>query len=347
MMVLVIFAISTVLMILHKMENPYIKQYPDLMSGKKVMYVHGFMSSAQSGTVKLLQDCMPNAQVIAEDLPLHPEEAMQLLKNLCETEKPDLIIGSSMGGMFTEMLYGYDRILTNPAFRMGDTMSSSTGKQVFQNPRKDGVQEFMVTKGLIKEYKDITEHCFEGINEEEKQHVYGLFGDHDPIVHTYDLFLEHYPHAIKFHGEHRLIDKVVHHYLIPVIRWIDDKQNGKERPIVYIAYDALHDAFDNATSSMHKAYEMLLEYYQVYIVASAPTNQHDYITKVQTWVEDYLSAPAFNHIIFTNQKNLLYGDYMIDPLPDDNFMGTNIQYGSDEFKTWEEIITFFERLGGQ
>ena len=139
----------------------------------------------------------------------------------------------------------------------------------------------------------------------------------------------------------------MHHYLIPVIRWIDDKQNGKERPIVYIAYDALHDAFDNATSSMHKAYEMLLEYYQVYIVASAPTNQHDYITKVQTWVEDYLSAPAFNHIIFTNQKNLLYGDYMIDPLPDDNFMGTNIQYGSDEFKTWEEIITFFERLGGQ
>ena len=38
---------------------------------------------------------------------------------------------------------------------------------------------------------------------------------------------------------------------------------------------------------------------------------------------------------------------MIDPIPDDNFMGTNIQYGSDEFKTWEEIITFFERLGGQ
>ena len=29
------------------------------------------------------------------------------------------------------------------------------------------------------------------------------------------------------------------------------------------------------------------------------------------------------------------------------FMGTAIEYGNDEFKTFEEIITFFERLGGQ
>ena len=32
---------------------------------------------------------------------------------------------------------------------------------------------------------------------------------------------------------------------------------------------------------------------------------------------------------------------------DDNFMGTGIQLGSDKFKTWDEIITYFERLGGQ
>ena len=54
-----------------------------------------------------------------------------------------------------------------------------------------------------------------------------------------------------------------------------------------------------------------------------------------------------NHLIFTNQKNLLYGDYFIDPQPNPDFMGTTIAFGSDEFKTWEEVITFFERLGGQ
>ena len=114
-----------------------------------------------------------------------------------------------------------------------------------------------------------------------------------------------------------------------------------------IDFDALHDSYMKATSSMHKAYEMLIEHYNVYIVAPAPTNDHEYMAKVQTWVEEYLSTPAYNHINFCNQKNLLYGDYFIDPSPCDGFMGTTIEYGSDEFKTFEEIITFFERLGGQ
>ena len=329
------------------MENQYTKQFPDLMSGKKIMYVHGFLSSGQSGTVKMLQELMPNATLIAEDIPVHPVEAMEMLCQMQETEKPDLIIGTSMGGMFTEMLHGTDRILVNPAFEMGNTMSSMTGKQEFQNPRKDGVMELMVTKGLIKEYRDITAKCFNNITPEEQARVYGLFGDKDPVVHTFDIFHEYYPNAIRFHGEHRLIDKIALHYLSPVIRWIDDKQNGKERPIVYIAFDALHDSYGKPTSSMHKAYEMLIEHYHVYIVAPAPTNNHTSIQEVQDWVEEYLSTPAYNHVLFVNQKNLLYGDYFIDSHPCKDFMGTNIEYGSDEFKSFEDIITFFERLGGQ
>ena len=104
--------------------NPYIKQFPDLMSGKKIMYVHGFLSSAQSGTVKMLQELMPNATLVAEDIPVHPEEAIEMLQKMAETEQPDLIIGTSMGGMYTELLKGFDRILVNPAFEMGNTMSS-------------------------------------------------------------------------------------------------------------------------------------------------------------------------------------------------------------------------------
>ena len=126
------------------MDNPYITQYPDLMSGKTILYIHGFGSSAQSGTVKRIQDTLPNAKVIAYDMPLHPEEAMELLHRICEEQKPDLIIGSSMGGMYTEMLYGFDRICVNPAFQMAETMKEHgmTGKQLWQNPRADGEKEF-------------------------------------------------------------------------------------------------------------------------------------------------------------------------------------------------------------
>ena len=48
--------------------NSYIKQFPDLMSCKKIMYVHGFLSSAQSGTVKMLQELMPNALLLSSYL---------------------------------------------------------------------------------------------------------------------------------------------------------------------------------------------------------------------------------------------------------------------------------------
>ena len=91
-------------------ENKYVLQYPSLMKGKKIMYVHGFMSSAQSGTVARIREMLPSADVLAYDLPLHPEEAMALLREKCKEQNPDLIIGTSMGGMYTEMLYGYDRI---------------------------------------------------------------------------------------------------------------------------------------------------------------------------------------------------------------------------------------------
>lgn len=329
------------------LENQYVKQYPDLMSGKKIMYVHGFGSSAQSGTVTMLQTLLPNAKVVARDIPIHPEEAMSMLKDMCAEEQPDLIIGTSMGGMYTEMLHGFDRIIVNPAFEMGDTMSKFTGKQVFQNPRQDGVQEFMVTKGLIKEYQEITTRCFADIDSEERGRVVGLFGDADPVVHTFDIFAQHYPTAIRFHGEHRLTDKIAMHYLVPTIRYIDDRQSGKERPIVYIDIATLRDSYGKATASMHKAYETLIEKYNVYVLAPSLTNSPSAMVEDMKWVEEYLSAPAWGRVIFSNERQLQYGDYLITTSEQPDFMGTTIVWGSDEFKTWEEIITFFDRLGGQ
>lgn len=329
--------------------NSYIKQFPGLMKGKKILYVHGFGSSGQSGTVTRIREVLPGATVIAPDLPLHPEEAMALLHTVCKDEQPDLIIGTSMGGMYTEMLYGYDRIVVNPALQMGDTMASHNmvGAQHFNNPRRDGVQDFMVTKAIVREYKEMTARCFSGANEEEQQRIVGLFGDEDTTVDTFDLFSRHYRHAIRFHGEHRMNDKSFMHSVLPVIRWIDDRQEGRERPIVYIGIDTVADSWGKPASSMMKAVRRLLEHYALYFVAPAPTNDRDYLPRTQQWCEEHINVPAYDRVVFTNQKHLLYGDYLIDCGSGAGFMGTHLQYGSDTFKTWEEIIEYFERLGGQ
>ena len=325
------------------------KTYPVLMKGKKIMYVHGFGSSGQSGTVTLLRTLMPVATIIAPDLPLHPAEALALLQQTCDAEKLDLIIGTSMGGMYAEMLRGTDRILINPAFEMGDTMvkHNMVGKQTFQNPRTDGIQDFIVTKALGNEYKEITTLLFNGIDEAEQQRVIGLFGDEDTSVDTFDLFAQHYPTAIRFHGGHRLTDKIAMHYLVPLIRQIDDKQTGRQRPIVFIHANTLADSYQKPMPSMHKAYEMLIENYDVYILAPSPTNAPEHLTAQLAWVEQYLNAPAFNRVVFCNNANLLYGDYLISRHEHPNFLGSSILFGGNDLKTWDDVIVFFDRLGGQ
>jgi predicted esterase YcpF (UPF0227 family) len=327
--------------------NPYIKQYPELLKGKKVMYVHGFGSSGQSGTVDRIRTVFPNAEVIAPDLPIIPQEAMALLQDLCRKEQPQLIIGTSMGGMYTEMLYGYDRILVNPALQMGDTMKEHgmIGAQHFSNPRQDGVQDFMVTKALVKAYKEMTEQCFAGVKPEEQNRVWGLFGDEDTTVNTYDLFREHYHQAVRFHGEHRMNDNSFMHSVVPVIRWVSDRQEGRERPIVYISTNTLIDQYGKPRSSSQKAIRQLIETYQLYFVAPATVDANCY-AEVNDWLYEYINVPAYGHTIFTNQPQLLYGDYLIDTQKVDG-MATLIQFGSDTFKIWDDIISYFERLGGQ
>ena len=333
------------------MDNQYQKTFPTVMAGKKLLYVHGFGSAGSTHTAQMLREMMPKCTVLSPDLPIHPEEALAMLHHLVNDEQPDLIIGTSMGGMYTEQLKGFDRICVNPAFQMAETMHEHgmVGKQTFQNPRQDGVQEFIVTKAMVKEYKAATELCFQDIDDEERNRVFGMFGDNDQTVHTYDLFLEHYPNAIHFHGEHRLNDKVLLHYLMPVIRWIDDRQEGRERRKVLIDYDIMHDSYMKPVSSLRKAYEMLIENYEVYIVAKAPTAHPDKMKEVTAWVEEYINVPAWNHIVFTNQPEMINGDYFIvkGEEIDDLFFGTVLHYGKDELKTFEDVITFFERLGGQ
>ena len=326
------------------MENQYIKQFPDLMSGKTLLYVHGFGSSGQSGTVSRLRQVLPSARVVAPDLPIHPEEAMQLLHDICEKEQPSLIIGTSMGGMYAEQLYSYDRICINPALQIADTMQAHgmTGTQTFQNPRQDGVQQFYVDKALVKEYRLVSEQRFSGLSDEERRRVVGLFGDKDDLVDTFDLFTQHYPLATHFHGEHRMDDRSYMHSVMPVIRWIDDRQEHRERPIIYIGIETLVDGFQKPTSSSQKAVRQLIEHYQVYFVAPV-----DHCEQTAAWLEEYINVPAWRHTLFAYQRQLLLGDYLIEKEQTKDAMTTRLEYGSDTFKTWEDLLDYFNRLGGQ
>ncbi len=318
------------------------------MKGKKILYIHGFGSSGQSGTVKHIREMLPECEVIAPDLPIHPHEAMDLLRELCQLENPDLIIGTSMGGMYAEQLRGYDRILVNPALQMDETISKNhmLGKVTFQNPRKDGIQEFIMTKKLQEEYREVVIKRFEGLTDEDRGRVWGLFGLEDTLVDTYDIFAENYPNAVRFHGEHRLNDTTLHRAVLPVVRWIDEKQEGITKQTVFVRYEDVMQKRGNALDSMVRSVRELAELYDVYFVTDAPANDYNYVADAGRWIFEQVGVLSYNRIISTHRPGLLYGDFLVSRENADDFPGTVIDFSSESLDSWDKVLAFFRRLLG-
>ena len=184
------------------------------------MYVHGFASSGSSGTVMSLRRHLPDWQVIAPDLPVDPFEAIELLRGIVEKENPEIVVGTSMGGMYVQQLWGVRRVVVNPSFEMSRSLLfGKMGRNKYTSKRQDGTTEFRIDKSVVERFRLMEKTQFDGINDAEKLLVTALFGDKDPVVNFYPLVSELYgkERCVHFNGEHRLNDDVVKKVLIPII----------------------------------------------------------------------------------------------------------------------------------
>lgn len=333
----------------------------DLLKAKKLLYLHGFASSGQSGTVKSLRMLLPEATVIAPDIPISPKEALPFLQDLVQKEQPDLIIGTSMGAMYAQLMGGHDRILVNPAFEIASTLVSRNmlGKITFHNPRKDGQTDFLLTKSILQEFKEVTSLCFKNLEDDKDAMVYGLFGREDDVVDTYDEFKRHYRDAIRFDGGHHLNDHAIIRSLLPVIQWIDDKRSARQRPC--LLFDLEHSLVDlrrdpfslgsHEISTAGFAFRKLSQTYDSYIVASSRPEVIGEARDKMAWAELNMGVGSYDRLILTSRKSLIMADYLVTSQDDEEeleaFMGTVIRLGSDTYKSWEDIISYFELLGGQ
>lgn len=196
----------------------------------KLLYVHGFASSGSSGTVMTLRRHLSTWQVVAPDLPVDPFEALEFLRRVVDEEKPDVVVGTSMGGMYTQQLWGVPRIIVNPSFEMSRSLLfGKMGRNKYMSKRKDGATEFRIDKAVVERFKQMEKTQFDGVNEEEKLLVTALFGDKDPVVNFQALVAELYgeERCIRFNGEHRLNDEIVKKVLIPIINGYVKKDEMK------------------------------------------------------------------------------------------------------------------------
>jgi len=311
----------------------------------KILYLHGFASSGNNGSVRLLRSLLPEDEILSPDIPVEPSEALPMLYALCEKEDPELVIGTSMGGMYAEQLSGRYRILVNPAFQLAESLlkNNGLGRQEFHSPRQDGQTSFLVTKGLLESFRECSAKCFSDIEDDK---VFGLFGIHDTIVHTWDIFSSHYSNAIRFDGEHYMNDSTILHSLLPMVRKVRDLIEGRRRPVMYIGLETL-----KGVNNYLKAFRQLASVYDVYVVSGPAYNKPETWSEPIAWAEANLGVEAWNKVIETAHRGLLLGDYFITRDPEEgglqDFMGTVIEFGSEQFHIWEDVLTFFERLGGQ
>ena len=186
----------------------------------KLLYVHGFASSGSSGTVMTLRRHLSSWRVVAPDLPVDPFDALELLRRVVEQEQPDVVVGTSMGGMYAQQLWGVPRIIVNPSFEMSRSLLfGKMGRNKYVSKRQDGATEFRIDKAVVDRFKQMEKNQFDGVNDAEKELVTALFGDKDPVVNFYPLVSELYgkERCVYFDGEHRLNDEIVKKVLIPII----------------------------------------------------------------------------------------------------------------------------------
>ena len=200
----------------HELLDELAERVYGIPQKKTIVYLHGYGSSGQSNTAKYLAKNMPGYNVIAPDIPVDPKEALPFLKEYCRAHHADLVIGTSMGGMYAMQMTQCLRICVNPALHLSevkDVLQVGTFER-FQ-PTADGQTHFTITEEIIEHFKEMEQNLFVRETNKGRYNCWGFFADGDILVNCKDEFAEHFTHVEDFHGEHRMNNAVLRNVIIP------------------------------------------------------------------------------------------------------------------------------------
>lgn len=128
---------------------------------------------------------VPKTKVLSPDLPVNPQEAYEMLCRIIDEKEVDVMVGSSMGGMFANVINGTAKVLVNPSFHVSESMRKRIGIMPFFSERKDGAVDFEITEELCDAYAKLERRQF------------ALFGDEDNTVNCKDEYIKYFGDAIS------------------------------------------------------------------------------------------------------------------------------------------------------
>ena len=173
---------------------------------KKILFLHGFFATGNCPMALALKEAFKDsAEVFTPDLPLHPKEALKLIRSIIDKEHPDLLLGNSCGAFLAQMLapaMDIPALLGNPHFKMTEFLKRRIGVHEYKAPRRDGNQQLVIDEALIEEFAELEAIQFDGCTPYYRERVWGLFGEQDTLAHFAPVFLEHYNNIYHFPGNH-------------------------------------------------------------------------------------------------------------------------------------------------
>lgn len=186
---------------------------------KKLLFIHELSSSSNSMVVKCLRDCLKyDLEVIAEDIPLPYDEAMDKINSLNEIHRPDIVLGISMGGMFAHQIDAPIRVLVNPAFHVSEVMTKNIGIWRWSWKRDDGQTHFEITDELISQYQLGEAHQFDSSIFFSRNRTVAMFADRDELVNCLYEYLLYYNEYVRFSGTHFMNEKIIQNDVVPLVR---------------------------------------------------------------------------------------------------------------------------------
>lgn len=91
-----------------------------------------------------------------------------------------------------------------------------------------------------------------------------------------------------------------------------------------------------------EAYRKLNKIYDVYVLSTAPWENVTALNDKNAWIKEYLPE-AYKRVIYTHNKNLCMGDYLIDDRTKNGageFTGELIHFGSEKFPDWDAVLKY-------
>lgn len=187
---------------------------------ERILFLHGFFATGSCAMARALRRGFEGrADVLTPDLPLHPKEALRFVRSLCDTEKPNLLLGNSCGAFLAQMLsptLGIPALLGNPHFKMTEFLRARIGEHEYKAPRRDGNQRLLIDEALIREFEELEATQFDGCSPDFKDWVWGLFGENDLLAHFEPTFKEHYSNSFHFPGGHTPTEQEVVTWYVPL-----------------------------------------------------------------------------------------------------------------------------------